>query len=192
LSAKALAFANGGASFAQVVFKEFGAIHSDPSNEAADLRAEAVELFHKAYDCQLRNELDRALDLYHHSVELYPTAEAYTFMGWAYAFQGQLEKAIRLCMKAIKIDPGYGNPYNDIGAYLIELGHSDKAVKWLERATRAPRYDHSYYAWYNLGRIHEAQREFTRAVECYKRSLAICPDYIIARASLLRLLSQFN
>lgn len=140
----------------------------------------------------MRNQVERALDLYHHSVELYPTAEAYTFMGWAYSFQGHLEKAIRCCMKAIKIDPQFGNPYNDIGAYLIELGRPDEAVRWLERATRAARYEHHYYPWYNLGRIYENQGDYDRARRCYRKSLKACPDYVVARAALVRLLSQFN
>ena len=51
----------------------------------------------------------------------YPTAEAYTFLGWTYHFQGRIEDAIAECKRAIEVDPEFGNPYNDIGAYLIEL-----------------------------------------------------------------------
>jgi len=41
-----------------------------------------------------------------------------------YHFQGKLEDAIAECQRAIKIDPDFGNPYNDIGAYMIEQGIS--------------------------------------------------------------------
>ena len=34
---------------------------------------------------------------------------------------GQLDEAIEECHRAIRTDPDFGNPYNDIGAYLIEL-----------------------------------------------------------------------
>ena len=54
------------------------------------------------------------------SLELHPTAEAHTFLGWTYHFQGKLDEAIAQCRTAIDIDPEFGNPYNDIGAYLIE------------------------------------------------------------------------
>ena len=34
--------------------------------------------------------------------------------------------------------PTFGNPYNDIGAYLIAKGELDEAIEWLEKAkTRA-------------------------------------------------------
>ena len=48
---------------------------------------------------------------------------------------GRLEEAIEECHKAIAVDPTFGNPYNDIGAYLIEMGRLDEAIPWLERAT---------------------------------------------------------
>jgi tetratricopeptide (TPR) repeat protein len=66
---------------------------------------------------------------------LHPTAEAHTFLGWTYHFQGRLDDAIAECKRAIEIDPEFGNPYNDIGAYLIELKRFDGAIPWLERAT---------------------------------------------------------
>ncbi len=40
-------------------------------------------------------KLVRATELYMKSLALYPTAEAYTFRGWACIFQGRLEEAIR-------------------------------------------------------------------------------------------------
>src|SRR6266404_1140373 len=85
----------------------------------------AVNLFQRAYMLQMEGELDRAAELYRESIDLCPTAEAYTFLGWTYRFQGRLNDAIAECMKAIEVDPSFGNPYNDIGAYLIEQGKYD-------------------------------------------------------------------
>ena len=51
-----------------------------------------------------------------------------------YSFQGRPDDAIAECKIAIAVDPDFGNPYNDIGAYLIELGREEEAVTWLERA----------------------------------------------------------
>jgi tetratricopeptide (TPR) repeat protein len=62
-----------------------------------------------------------------------PTAEAHTFLGWAYSHAGYVERAIAECKRAIEVDPDFGNPYNDIGVYLIEKGALDDAVPWLER-----------------------------------------------------------
>ena len=85
----------------------------------------AMELFQKAYQMQMQGELDLAIRFYKRSIELHPTAEAHTFLGWTYRFQGKLDEAIAECEKAIAVDPTFGNPYNDIGAYLIEQGALD-------------------------------------------------------------------
>lgn len=151
-----------------------------------DPRAElALELFRKAYAMQMQGDLDLAESLYKRSIELHPTAEAYTFLGWTYKFQGKLDEAINECKNAILIDPGFGNPYNDIGAYLIELNRPDEAIPWLEKATRSVRYASYHYPWFNLGRIYLAKDLLNRARECFEKSLSIEPNYDAARNALL-------
>ena len=108
---------------------------SDPMGPEDDQKA-AWDLFRKAYERQMKGEFDEAIKLYTGSIELYPTAEAYTFRGWTYSFMGMLDEAIEDCHHAITVDPDFGNPYNDIGAYLIEKGQLDDAIEWLERAVR--------------------------------------------------------
>jgi len=149
-------------------------------------RAElALELFQKAYAMQMQGDLDLAESLYKRSIELHPTAEAYTFLGWTYKFQGKLDEAINECKNAILIDPGFGNPYNDIGAYLIELNRPDEAIPWLEKATQSVRYASYHYPWFNLGRIYLAKDLLNRARECFEKSLSIEPNYDAARNALL-------
>jgi Tfp pilus assembly protein PilF len=147
----------------------------------------AEELFRKAYKCQMQGELDLAVSLYKRSIDLHPTAEAHTFLGWTYRFQGKIDQAILECRKAIALDPEFGNPYNDIGAYLIEKGKFDEAIPWLEQATRAPRYEAYHYPWFNLGRVYYAKDMFNRARECWERALEIEPDYAPAQDALERL-----
>src|SRR5258707_2574013 len=103
----------------------------------------------------MAGDLEAALELYTRSIELHPTAEAYTFRGWTHGCRGELDAAIADCHRAIETDPDLGNPYNDIGAYLIQLGRSDEAVPWLLRATTAPRYEARAHPWANLARIEE-------------------------------------
>src|SRR5579871_5447541 len=80
----------------------------------------AIEYFESAYKLQMAGQLDTAVLLYSKSIDAYPTAEAYTFRGWTYSMMGRLDDAIEECHRAIEVDPSFGNPYNDIGAYLIE------------------------------------------------------------------------
>jgi tetratricopeptide (TPR) repeat protein len=152
----------------------------------------AQELFEKAYALQLQGEMDLAISLYKRSIEIYPTAEAYTFLGWSYRFQGDLEAAIGECKKAIEVDPDFGNPYNDIGAYLIELGRHEEAVPWLEKAVQSARYDAYHYPWYNLGRVYVAREMYNKARECFQKSLDAEPGYDLAVDALrtLRMLVQ--
>src|SRR5262245_20902975 len=118
--------------------------------EDTDAAALAARLFHQAYEKQMEGELDDAVELYKQSIDVYPTAEAYTFLGWTYSFQGRLDDAIEECKHAIEIDPDFGNPYNDIGAYLIEKEEFNDAIPWLEKATQARRYDSYHFPHYNL------------------------------------------
>ncbi len=147
----------------------------------------AVELFRKAYQLQMQGELELAISLYKRSLELHPTAEAYTFLGWTYRFQGKLDQAIAECKKAIALDPGFGNPYNDIGAYLIEKGKLDEAIPYLEQAIRAPRYEAYHYAWFNLGRVYFAKDMYSRARECWVKALEIEPEYKPAQEAMAKL-----
>lgn len=147
----------------------------------------AFEIFEKAYQMQVQGELDLAVELYKRSLTLCPTAEAHTFLGWTYRFQGKLSEAIAECKKAIAVDPSLGNPYNDIGAYLIEMGRPDDAIPWLEQATRSSRYSSYHYPWFNLGRVYVSQEMYTKARECFEHSLDIEPGYEPAVEALQKL-----
>jgi Tfp pilus assembly protein PilF len=144
----------------------------------------AWELLQEAYQQQMEGDYEAAAELYLRSIAVCPTAEAHTFLGWAYHFQGKTDEAIAECKRAIEIDPDFGNPYNDIGAYLIEQGKFQEAVPWLEQALRAKRYDSYHYPHYNLGRIYAAQDQLNRARDCFQRALAIEPKYTLAREAL--------
>ncbi|MGQ0792631.1 MAG: tetratricopeptide repeat protein [Deltaproteobacteria bacterium] len=146
-----------------------------------DNLSQAMELFQKAYEHQMNGDLDRAVELYKRSIEIHPTAEAHTFLGWTYSFQGRLQEAIDECKKAVEVDPDFGNPYNDIGAYLIELDRHDEALVWLERAIRSKRYEPRHFPHYNLGRIYIAKGMIKKALEEFDRALRIHPEYELAK-----------
>jgi tetratricopeptide (TPR) repeat protein len=158
----------------------------------SDLRQRAVECFQKAYEHQMHGEFDEAIALYTQSIEAYPTAEAYTFRGWTYSCLGNYERAIAECLEAIKVDRDFGNPYNDIGAYLIEQGKWDEAIPWFEKAIRAPRYDARCYPQFNLGRVYEHKREWRKAKACYASAIELNRQYRLAWAALRRLQAMWN
>ncbi len=137
----------------------------------------------------MRGELADAVCLYKKSIEVYPTAEAYTFLGWTYSFMGMYDTAIELCLKAIEIDPEFGNPYNDIGAYLIEKGEYDQAIPWLEKALVAPRYESYVFPHFNLGRVWERKGKWFEAIEEYRKALEEREDFVAAQRAIIRLRS---
>jgi Tfp pilus assembly protein PilF len=157
-----------------------------------DVRKKAAELFESAYEAQMRGDLDDAVTLYRMSLQAHPTAEAHTFLGWTYSFQGRLDDAIEECKKAIAVDPEFGNPYNDIGAYFIEMGRYDEAIPWLERATAAPRYEAPHFPRFNLGRAYVAKQMYSRALEEFRQALRLRPDYAAAQAVIEALKRKLN
>jgi tetratricopeptide (TPR) repeat protein len=162
----------------------------DADEEAA--KREALRCFDAAYDAQMRGELDAAADLYQQSIAAYATAEAHTFLGWTYSFMKRTDDAIAECLRAIEVDPDFGNPYNDIGAYLIEKGDWLSAIPWLRRAMNAPRYEAAFYPHFNLGRVYEAERRYLDALDQYHAAVELNPQYALASRALRRLQSKVN
>jgi Tfp pilus assembly protein PilF len=163
-----------------------------PSEHDESQRAEAMELFRRAYEYQMRGDLEAAVKLYKQSLELCPTAESHTFLGWTYSFQGRWEDAIQECLLAIEVDPTFGNPYNDIGAYLLEQDRLDEAIPWFLRALRAPRYESYCFPHFNLGRVLERKRMFARALIEYKKALAENSQHSGAISAIRRLQAMMN
>ena len=152
----------------------------------------AVELFNAGYQRHMSSDLEGAIDLYTRSIQACPTAEAYTFRGWAYEGQGRIDEAIAECHKAIEVDPTYGNPYNDIGAYLIAKGQLDEAIPWLEKAKTAPRYEPRHFPYMNLGRLYAAKEMLTAAVAEFERAIEIEPNDQQSIQMLARLRAMLN
>ncbi|MGH7537397.1 MAG: tetratricopeptide repeat protein [Gemmatimonadales bacterium] len=152
----------------------------------------ALKLFERAYQCQRAGDHGGAIQLYQASIAEHPTAEAHTFLGWVYSFSGRYDEAIAECKRAIAVDSTLGNPYNDIGVYLMELGRDEDAVPWLIQATRAPRYEAPQFPHVNLARIYEKQGDAVRAVAEFGRALGKAPGYAPAVIGLRRLQQQVN
>ncbi len=152
----------------------------------------AAELFQEAYQAQTKGDLLNASRLYQESIHLHPTTEAYTVLGQIYSSWGRYDDAIEECKNAIALDPDFGNPYNDIGSYLMQLGKLDDAILWLEQAITAKRYSARYYPHMNLGRLYLTKGDQLGALREFGKAVAIEPRYLPARFAFAALSAQLN
>lgn len=150
-------------------------------------RRQALDYFYAAYQAQMRKDYSLAIEKYQQSIEVFPTAEAHTFLGWAYSYLGELDLAIEECQRAIALDPDFGNPYNDIGAYLIAQGQYAEATPYLYQALSAKRYRAYHFAHFNLGRAKEYQGDLLSAYRHYRTALQIDPGYWVAQRAITHL-----
>ncbi len=158
----------------------------------AEKKAKALDLFEEAYRSQMQGDLEEAINLYRTSIDTYPTAEAHTFLGWTYSFLESYDLAIEECRKATSVDPAFGNPYNDVGVYLIEMGQEDEAIPFLRKALAAKRYEARHFPHYNLGRIWMKKGMLKEAIAEFHKALEIEPDYTLAYNTLRQLEAKLN
>ena len=152
----------------------------------------ATRLWKQAYQQQLAGEFDDAVALYKASIEVLPTPEAHTFLGWTYSFQGRYHEAIAACHRAIQIDSEFGNPWNDIGAYLIELGRAEESIRYFQKAIRAGRYEARHFPHFNLGRVYAKLGRWYEAIDEYQAALEQLPEYDAAHRAKMELLARLN
>ncbi len=162
-----------------------GAGRTEP--DAEDLEGKnriAEELYNRGYSVSLLGYYEQAILLFKKSLEIHPTAEAYTYMGWTYSHMGDFQRAITEAEEAIRIDPDFGNPYNDIGVYLMELDRDVEAVPYLKKAMRAKRYCCYQFPHFNMGRIYLKKKMYEEARQEFDKSLAIDPKYLPVKGAL--------
>ena len=152
----------------------------------------AMALFREAYRAQLAHDYSLAIELYQRSIHTSPTAEAHTFLGWVYSFQGKYDEAIAECLEAIRVDETLGNPYNDIGSYLLAKGDSYGSERWFKRALLAPRYESYAFPHFNLGRVYESRKRLIEAAKHYGLALEQNPEFTEASVALRRIQAKLN
>src|SRR3990172_8528137 len=136
------------------------------------------------YVFHVLGDYERAVAVFRASIDAHPTAEAHTFLGWSLSYLGRIEEAIAQCKIAIGLDPEFGNPYNDIGVYLIDLGRPAEAIPWLQKAIASRRYCCYQYPHANLGRVLLEQGNVEEAKSSFERALEHDPQYLPALMGL--------
>jgi tetratricopeptide (TPR) repeat protein len=152
----------------------------------------AKNFFEQGFILQNNGHLDRAAHFYKRSIEYAPSAKAYTYLGWVLSLKGLYNEAIEKCKHAIDLDPDFGNPYNDIGAYLLQQNRYDEAVTWLKKALEAPNYKNYCFPWLNLGKVYEFKGRWDKALSCYQNALLENENYQPAEQAIYDLQAKYN
>ena len=145
-----------------------GSLESQRGRKYEDLLAKGHEaVFHKRHE--------DALEKFQEASEYRETAEVLTLIGWVYSLMGQYEPAKSHCLRAIRKDPDYGPPYNDLGSYLLGEGQVDESLRWFELAKKSPVYQNREYPYINSGRAFIAKRQYEKALEEFSKALSLAP-----------------
>jgi tetratricopeptide (TPR) repeat protein len=152
----------------------------------------ATKFFEQAFEMYLNGNIENAIKEYKASIEIFPTAKAYVHLGLAYSLQGKYDEAIEECKKAIQLDPNRGNPYNDIGYYLMNLDREAEAEAWLEKAIETNDQNTSYLSYYRLGKIYEKNGKWLEALRYFNKAILINNEYEPAQNAIIKLSTLLN
>ena len=99
----------------------------------------------------------------------------WNLMGVAAAQLGLLDKAVVAFQKAIDLNPGSAEAYNNMGNIRIEQDRLDDAIEAYKKALLI-KSDYAE-AYYNMGNALQDQGELGKAIDAYKKALSIKSDY---------------
>ena len=152
----------------------------------------ALAYFDRAYKMHLDGKIESAIKEYKTSIQIFPTAKACMFLGWAYSLQGNFEIAIDECKMAIELEPDCGRAYNDIGIYLMNLNKPDDALAWFEKAAEISDDNSKHLSYFNMGKIFDKKGDWLKASKFYNKSLLLKPEYEPAQNALIKLFTLLN
>ncbi|MSP19341.1 MAG: hypothetical protein EXR74_07195 [Bdellovibrionales bacterium] len=148
---------------------------------AQDLIQEGLSLAHSGHT-------EKAKEIFKSSMNVHPTADAMTYWAWMEHQLNHTNEAIELCKQAISLDPDFGNPFNDIGSYLISQGNLDQAIPWLKKAIKSKRYDSRHFPHVNLAFIFIEKKMFMKAA----RELELALEHQPGNIELIRKISELR
>jgi len=134
-----------------------------------------TELIKDGHQKIFEKKYPEALELFLKAANYNATAEVLTLIGWSYSLTGNIPKAREYCLKAIKIDPDFGPPYNDMGNYLLTENRLDESLKWFDLAKKCRNYQHREYPFINAGKAYINKKEFEKALMEFEKALTFTP-----------------
>ncbi len=150
------------------------------------------DYFRMGYVSHVNGDLHSAAEWYACSIDMSPSAESHTYLAKVLCQLGELDAAIAECRTALKIDPEFGNAWNDLGAYMLEKRRFKDAAKFLDRACRSRNYDNREVPHFHLARCYLQKGMLMRATQELRTALDINPESHSAKNLLTLVESQIH
>ena len=124
-----------------------------------------------------KKEWDQAIFYYRKVINdiLYATPHfAYTGLGNAYYYKGDLQRSEKNYLQALKIKPDFVRALQGISETYIAMGRVPEAVEKLEKAVRL--YPESAPLHFQLARAYQQALEFEKAYRSYQKVIELAPE----------------
>ena len=82
--------------------------------------------------------------------------------------------------EAIKLKPDFSEAYNDMGVLYSLQGKVDEALECFNKAVKNILYRTPHFAYHNMGLVYFKMKDYSRAIEFYKKALSVSPGYVEA------------
>ena len=98
---------------------------------------------------------------------------------WDHGFYTDVIRAIGYLKDAIRLDPDYGEAYNNIGMAYYSEGEYDRAIEYYQKALKidlkklGPEHPDTAIRYNNIGTGYYSKGEYDRAIEYYQKALKI-------------------
>ena len=110
-------------------------------------------------------------------------------LGNLYAQKEQWQKSIKHYRKAIKIDPKLIDAYRNIAKVYLKIGNEIEAANFWYKGIKLEPGEEKIEQYLGLGNTFRSQKQYSKAVDCYRQAIQIQPDLISAYHALAKVLN---
>ncbi len=82
----------------------------------------------------------------------------------------EMERALYFAKKSIELKPDYSDANNTVGKFLLDMGRSEEAVPYLQKAAGDVKYQDAYKPLTNLGILYYRKGDFEQSKNHFKKA----------------------